>query len=125
MNKNVVILHRHDVLPSYLHVKIEELGVQHFKINSSYLSGCLFLAFEENSLFKILVNDGGNCALIPTASFMMAVDMVTKQEAIRAEFPRDVMESKEIELPEGFIPPDEKVNRILSRMPNDPYIKLF
>jgi hypothetical protein len=138
--KKILILHRSDLYNLTSDLAMQDIEAEHFKIQIKDFNSASFIAFEENGLLKILKNDRGACVTIPYASLLMAIEMVTKQEAIRAQLPKDAQEeyfrpdNDTIQLPpdyadfsklKGYIQPDGKIHRILNRIPNDPYFNMF
>lgn len=113
MNK-IIILHRDDLYGLTRSEPIANIVYESFPDPLLKFIEADFIAFEDDrtGLLKILKNNYGTCVTIPYASFLMAIDLVTKQEAITANFPKDMQDK--------MIPPDEKVWRILNELSTDP-----
>jgi hypothetical protein len=90
--KKILILHRSDLYNLTSDLPIEKLSVEAFRITGQEFEEAEFIAFEEGGLLKILKNLHGACVTMPWTSFLMAIDLITKQEAVKARFAPDIGE---------------------------------
>lgn len=83
------VMHRNNLFNLASDLPMEDIQLEHCMIDIKIAETAAFIAFEENGILKILHNTQGECAIIPSASLMMAIQFITKQEAVKAAFPKD------------------------------------
>lgn len=109
------VLHRNNLFNLASDLPMEDIQLEHCMIDIKIAETAAFIAFEENGILKILRNTQGECAIIPSASLMTAIQFITKPNALNVFKAIDNIETDPLKIdwtangPKGYFDADQLI----------------